>query len=724
MMATLTGSQPSAVCFGEYELDLRTRELRTERATVDLQEQPFQVLAALLAQPGELVTREELTKALWPSDTFVDFEHSLNKAVNRLREALNDSADSPRFIETLPRRGYRFIASVTTVARDLHELPANSQNRASPESPQETQKLPDAKTPLSYQWKRAAVILGAVVILATVFRLSLGTEKAHTSTFNLEKMQITKLTNNGKAESIAISPDGRYVVYVLRNDEGLGLWIQQVATRSDVQILPPAANVFEGVSFSPDGNYIYFVRAAENAPDFRYLYVMPVLGGPARLLATDVDSPVSFAHDGSQFVYTRADPARNVCEVRIANAGGSNNRVLATIPGAYAEIQPGAVWSPDGRIIAVSFMLNGKQPASVLDLVSTRDGSVRTLYSNSYGIGRPIWLPAGDALLVSLRDQAGRGQLWRISYPKGETERLTNDLADYGARIDATRDARTVAAIQSNQTANVWVVPLAHPSKSRQITAGELPLLEVAPAPQGKIVAASGEGELWLMNMDGSGAFPVADTHNASNPVSCGSYLLFNSSQPGKEGLRRSDSDGSNPTMLATGLIWSPVCSPDLKWVYYVDLAGPMKIWRTQLGGGTRTEVATIQGIAVESRLIVSPDGKLLAYAFLDYTAEPVMKVSVISLEGGVATSLQVPGWTYERACLRWSPDGKHLQALVTRNGVTNIWEKALAGGDPRQLTKFTSGQIFDFSWSADGKSLLLARGDVTRDAILLSDFR
>src|SRR5229473_6371351 len=102
--------------FGKFELDLRTRELRNNGQKLTLQEQPFQILAALLESPGQLVTRDEPTKRLWPSDTFVDFEHSLNKAVNRLREALEDSAEHPRLIETLPRQGYRFIAPVESAA--------------------------------------------------------------------------------------------------------------------------------------------------------------------------------------------------------------------------------------------------------------------------------------------------------------------------------------------------------------------------------------------------------------------------------------------------------------------------------------------------------------------------------------------------------------------------------------------------------------------------------
>jgi DNA-binding winged helix-turn-helix (wHTH) protein len=115
---------PSVLRFGSFELDLRAGELHKQGLRVKLQEQPFRVLTVLLRHPGEVVNREELRSQIWPADTFVDFDNGLNTAINKLREALGDSSDSPRFIETLPRRGYRFIAPVT--GRDGRVLAANA----------------------------------------------------------------------------------------------------------------------------------------------------------------------------------------------------------------------------------------------------------------------------------------------------------------------------------------------------------------------------------------------------------------------------------------------------------------------------------------------------------------------------------------------------------------------------------------------------------------------
>jgi DNA-binding winged helix-turn-helix (wHTH) protein/Tol biopolymer transport system component len=739
------------VCFGEFKLDPRTGELTANGQSSYLQDKPLQVLALLLEHPGQLVTRDELMKRLWSADTFVDFDQSLNKAVNRLREALEDSTEHPRFIETLPRRGYRFIAPITletyrepvSISRPAPEfVPRVSEWPAVPDrndgsiSGVEPANAASPRLPfLRRNWKYLTAIFAVVVIVALGFEVLRW--RSRNRGFNLEKMQITKLTQAGNAGLVAISPDGRYVVYGLDSKQGTALWLRQVATRSEVQILPPEAVEYEGVSFSPDGNDVYFVHSGTKLTDFRYLYRMPALGGPVRLLAADVDSPVSFSPNGRQFVYTRGDPKLGGCEVRLANADGSGNRVLATIPETYTGFQPGAAWSPDGRTIAVPFQLYGKRSGYALKLVSIRDGRIGELYSGDTLIGRPLWLPEGSGLLVTLGDRAKGGQLWKISYPQGQTSRLTNDLADYDIRIDATRNAEIVAAIQFNRVFHVWVAPADNLSGGRQITFGEPPIFSIAAAPQGKIVTVSRDGELLIMNADGSQAAPIPDVHNAGYPAACGRYFLYASYERGKLGLTRVDADGSNPLILVEkGMLGSPVCAPDLHSVFYVDWNKPTKVYRIPIEGGTPTVVADGMGSEIDGRLVISPDGKFLAYGFEEYDPEPVNKLAVIPVDGSSpAKVLGVPGWTFESGCcrdshlritgaLRWSPDGKGLQSLVTRDGVTNIWELPLGGGKPKQLTMFTSGLMTDFEWFPDGKQLVLTRGELNSEVVLISNFR
>ena len=204
--------------FGTYEVDLRLGELRKNGKRVKLTGQPFQILVILLEHPGELVTREQLQRRLWPSDTFVDFDRSLNAAINRVREALGDSAENPRFVETLPRRGYRFIAPLIDSRPTSATLPAAE----SIVSPAQTVTSPGAlqvsgareRRPVS---RRVKALLSGVSILA-VFVVAvalLSRLSRRGGEWDFQAMKVSRVTQSGNAVNVAISPDGHYVVYTL-----------------------------------------------------------------------------------------------------------------------------------------------------------------------------------------------------------------------------------------------------------------------------------------------------------------------------------------------------------------------------------------------------------------------------------------------------------------------------------------------------------------------------
>src|SRR6202041_690245 len=204
------------------------------------------------------------------------------------------------------------------------------------------------------QWTRSFIV--AILVLAIAAFIAYKVLRRPTR-FNLQDMQITKLTDSGNASHVAISPDAREVVYVLVEGEKQSLWVRNVPTKSDVQVLSPAVAFFNGVNFSPDGNYIYFERA-RNSSETGDLYVMPVLGGTPRQLLHDVYRPISFSPDGKQFALIRINASGNP-EVRIANSDGSADRLLATLP--MGPFVYGAAWSPDGKTIAASAVQFGKE---------------------------------------------------------------------------------------------------------------------------------------------------------------------------------------------------------------------------------------------------------------------------------------------------------------------------------------------------------------------------
>jgi DNA-binding winged helix-turn-helix (wHTH) protein len=279
------------VMFGAFELDAAAGKLFKSGIPIKLQPQPLRVLLLLTERPGQVVTREEIQRCLWGDSTFVDFERGINFSINQIRGALSDNADKPRYIETLPRIGYRFIFPVGGDGLTHSAIPVTapaSSGRLYEWPEEESQTIPatssDAKalsTPqvLAAPWKRPYVLAAAIVALLVLATLGYAVHwwRSRSQKLDLQSMQITKLTDSGTAEDVAISPDGRYVVYALRDGEKEGLWLRQVATRSDVQILPSDTNGFHGLTFSRDGNYIYFVRSDKNDPFFKYLFSMPAL---------------------------------------------------------------------------------------------------------------------------------------------------------------------------------------------------------------------------------------------------------------------------------------------------------------------------------------------------------------------------------------------------------------------------------------------------------------
>jgi len=232
------------------------------------------------------------------------------------------------------------------------------------------------------------------------------------------------------------------------------------------------------------------------------------------------------------------------------------------------------------------------------------------------------------------------------------------------------------------------------------------------------------DGRLWSLASDGSQRVPFTDVVNVGVLAPCGRYVVLTSNQATTTELLRVDNDGQNPTTLASGQLasWSVACSQDGQYVFYVDLHRPHTIFRVPVAGGKPMKIGEVLGELMVGRLSISPDQSFLAYPYEEYTPAPVLKLAIIPANGGPPLKIiTAPGGAQ---LARLSPDGKSLQYVLTENGASNLWEQSLLGGKRRQLTNFPNGQIFDFHWSLDGKRLLLSRGEVNSDVVLLSNLR
>jgi eukaryotic-like serine/threonine-protein kinase len=708
-----------SVRFGPFELDVRLGELQHNGRKVILNQQPLQLLLALLEQPGELVSREDLVKRLWPDGTFVDYERGLNKAVNKLRDALRDSADSPRFVETIPRRGYRFIG---------HLEPINPSAVVPVPEPAEVQTSKGKPHRFS-----VAGVLGGLLLLIVVGFWIYTRSSGHSSPLNLQNMQITRLTENGKASDVAISPDGRYVVYVLAEGQRQSLWVRQVAAESAVQILPADPAPVSGLSFSPDGNYIYFLRSDGGSFNVASLYQMPVLGATPRLLIQDIDTPITFSADGERVAFIRGNPEKGESYLVTADKNGRNEKVLATEESlqsfALANFSTyfgftSPAWSPDGKTIVASVSEGIRGGIFSVLAVSVSDGKARKIYSSHNFIGPLRWLPSGDGLLMIMADPVTglNGQIWYLPYPHGTAQRLTNDLTNYNlCCLDLTTYANTIATVENNYVADLWLAPAGATDKALQITSNAA-IVDASWLTGNKIILQNIKGDLLTVDHDGANHMLLTpDAHNVRTIAACGDgrHIVYESLRS-TEHIWVMNADGSNPTQLTSGDGESfPDCSPDGKWVVYLesDRSVGFRAWRVNIDGGKRVQLAHAWAFGPR----ISPDGRLVMYTTLGPKNEHDVIVVVDAVSGQRMYSWDIPAGTHDP---HWAQDGQAVDYVMTRDSVSNLWRQPLSGGPAKPVTDFKSGSIFRFGWSRDGKQLLLVRGDIRSDVILIRNFK
>jgi serine/threonine protein kinase len=550
-----------------------------------------------------------------------------------------------------------------------------------------------------------------------------------------QMIKIERLTTNGKTVDAAISPDGKYVVYVLDEGGQQSLWTRQVATSSNIQIIPPASVRYWSLAFTPDSNYINVVRA-EETNTFGSLYQMPVLGGAQKKLISDADGAVSYSPDGKQFTFTRGNhPNLGESVLLIANADGTGERILAlrkkpeTIPWWTSQTP---AWSPDGKTIAcvVGGVFSGSGLMNVVE-VYVADGSVKTITPKGwYEIKRVAWLPDKSGLLILGADQASAyyaEQIWFISYPEGSARRLTTDFNHY-LGMSLAADANALVAVQSSRISNIWVAPGGDASRAVQIKSGGNNLEGIdglAWTPDGRVVyysRASGTEDIWIMNGDGTGQKQLTVEMGVNYDLKVtpdGRYIVFTSERNGHPNLWRMDLDGGNPKQLTSGdSDIGAAISPDSRWVIYnSDKSGRSALWKVSIDGGAAVQLTEDTAENPE----VSPDGKLIACQYREQANSP-WRYAIIPFEGG--KPLKVFDLPKATTKFRWSLDGRSLTYDETRGGVSNIWSFPLDGSPPKQLTDFKTDQIYNFKWSDDGKQLVLARGTTTSDVVLIQNFR
>jgi eukaryotic-like serine/threonine-protein kinase len=741
--------------FGHFRIDAVKRLLMRNDQLVPLTPKCFEILLALVERAGEVVTKEDLINLVWP-DSFVE-EGNLTYNISMLRKALGERAGEHQYIVTVPGRGYKFVETVTELMNErpgaeapelIRTTLAVRANETATEQAAvlivgaaRARSLDESFITRVVRHKRRLMI-GAGVLLIAVAGVGFGLYKlisGNRSRTNLaepfQKMKITRLTTTGKATVAAISPDGKYVAHAMGSRGQQSLWLRHIATGSDTEIVPAAPVDYTSVTYSPDGNYIYFLRD-ESVDGSNPLYRVPVLGGSIQKLASDVDAGITFSPYGRQIAYVRGIPDSDEAQLITANADGSDEQALLTKHPQWDVFPPpkpwtawGPAWSPDGGMIA--FALRKDEPDgkywNVMTVRVKDQAEQQITFQKWSSLGQIAWLSDGSGLIVAAAAEGSSPghQIWHVSYPGGEVRRITNDTSGYlGVRL--TADSTAIVTVRNEQNSNIWIAPDGDASHAAQITTSNSDgITGISCTDDGRVVyttTARGSPDISIVNSDGTGQRQLTvDVRDKFNPSVSpdGRYVVFASNRTGNRCLWRVDIDGSNPKQLTYDTDGrGPSISPDGKWVVYWDVgSGTKTLWKVSIDGGNPVQLTDYFSLVPA----VSPDGNQIVFTFVEGLATSRhWKIGVMPFEGGPPTKVfDLPQPSGQ--IVRWTSDGRALTYLDTRNGVYNIWAQPLDGSPPKQLTNFTTDQIFAYAWSREGKRLACARGSQNSDVVLIN---
>ena len=590
----------------------------------------------------------------------------------------------------------------------------------------------------------AALLAGLLIAAAAVYGVYSLLQRPAATAF--QSFSITQLTNTGKVENAAISPDGRFLLSVQSDNGNESLWLRNIPTGSDTQVLPASGQSFASLVFSPDGNSFYFRETAGGSAAFN-LFRAPLLGGSPALLAKDVDGGPVFSPDGKRIVYARYnDPELNKWRLLEADADGANEKVLYVEPapgGPVAELS----WSPDGKRVAISTLTLNSKSLSQIRFFDFARGSVEPFVAPADKIilGN-AWAPDGRGIFVAYVPRGEhlsvQTQIGLFSYPDGAFRPITNDLTDHSS-LSLSADGHTLATVQKETSTQIVLMP---PSGAGPLTlVPGLSARETLPSfswtGDGQLLISHGD-RLVRQHTDGTHAVTLLSDPAAwiSAPVSCDSdrWIALNwmvHGQGSASRIWRANPEGSDLVPLTSGefgSFWG--CSPDGKWLYYTEQV-TNGVLRVAAGGGKPEFVPGANPPnSLTAQATLSPDGKTLA--IFTEVLNPESKtyfnrIVLASLDSGVRNLDLDPVLKAvfrsqgppDSAGFHFSPDGKSLAFVIDEAGQDNIWIQPLDGSKGRRLTHFNDPEkIQDFRWSPDGKTLAMLRFSSVSDVILLRD--
>ena len=710
--------------FGDFELDPARRSLTRSGEPLALNSKTFDLLCCLVANPGSVVTKDELLEQVWPGQ-FVE-ENNLTVQISALRKAFGENG---KFIRTLPGRGYCFTADVWPASADddiivehrTFERITIEPDDAHPGTRQLS--LPPARRNY-FSWLAVVALIAVAAFTGAMFWRQFSRPNA----FSPSSFSERKLTTSGRVNIAAISPDGKMFAYSVRDvkREHSSIRVGQTNGSSDVEVVPVGAQQFDLVSFSMDGQFVYYVEHSPGQSENGTLNKVSALGGVPQRVVSGINIYPAVSPDEKKLAVVRTDRKAKTSTLALVNLDGSGEQALVTRSSEAPIRALSLAWSKDGSFIAFGARKENEEANEVF-IAESATGNVRQLTNSKIGkIFRLGWLADGTGL-IAITSSVNRtwGKMWHVSYSDGALSEITRDHQQYASALSLSDDARSVLTVEVNAESNIWTASSDRLPDLTQTTFGSLGRQDgwfgLDISDDGRILYTAKNGlyaALWLMDAEGRDAKQLTpadalDFNPSFSPN--GEFVVFDSDRSGTFEIWRVRLDGSDLTQLTRdGNNTNPSFLADGQTIVYRHGdANDASLRRVSMTGG---DAAVLSENGCWSPR-VSPNGESVACG-RKISGQNVVAI-VSASTGEQLKQFSVPEtFNFDLGGIRWTPDGRFI---CYRDWTYGIWRQSVDGGQPQRIEGLPEEKFYQYVWSRDGKRFVLTRGRELRDVVLLS---
>lgn len=729
--------------FGEFCLNTKEKMLLRQDEPVSLTPKVFELLALFVENHGQLIEKDEIMQKLW-ADSFVE-ESNLTFTVRQLRKVLNDTAQNPTYIETVWGHGYRFIAKVDEVsqtdslfAEETFPL-IDSKFETLEETPNLPVKFAEKSNPKSFLVSYlpvTALVVFLIISLAAVLIWSRNQAGSSSNAPILEtEFKSEQLTNAGGVYEAAISPDGKLMAYLNEIGGKTGIWLKQLETGENTEIIPNTDDSYYGLDFSKDGQELYFSRGPKVDEGRKInIYRVSILGGIPKEVISDVEGLFSFSPDNRQISFIRC-PRRDddFCSLFIADIDGKNENKLLTRPRPIRMRDN--QFSPEGKSIAVA-VGQSRTSSSEFGLVEVNieNKLEREITDHKFSnIHYLRWLPDQSGILLTAYEPPNNSvKIYQVSAQTNEVKLLSKDSVSYDG-ISLDKAAKKMITTQVMANFRLWSAPLNEPNKAK-------PISQSAPAmymgqrlcgftSDGNIVYVSGSDSnqhIWIMNADGSNQrqFTSGEGTNWQPRLSPDQkYIFFASNRTGSAQIWRMNIDGSNQTQISEGKDGNrPIfVSADGKTVYF-ESPKDSNLGKLTIADDGKTSSSLIS----KERMFqpeVNPAGDTVVY--FSRGKSQYFQISLMSLaDGQIIKSFPLGNEKAFPQKVIWSNDGMSLFTLSRAEKSFVVWKYSIETGAGEIFADLGEERVSDFALSPDGQSFIYVRGKELNDAFLITGLK